>query len=137
MINMAAKKKVHGKATQISGFKKVETHLAGFWKPTADGQHLQGIVVQAIEVRGHEDKPNTFYTVQLTAETGGPIKDGDDKTIKTEIGMIVGVGGKMLLTFLRNREGKEVMLVYRGLGSKKAGQNAPKLYDTYEREGDE
>lgn len=129
-----AQKKRAGKAPQIPGFKKVETHLAGFWKPTADGQHIRGIVVQAIEVKGKEDKANTFYTIQLTSSEGGPIKDGDDATIKTEAGMIVGVGGKMLLTFLRNREGKEVLLVYRGLGSKKPGQNPPKMYDTYERD---
>lgn len=131
-----ANKKRAGKASEIKGFKKVETHLAGFWKPTADGQHVRGIVVQAIEVQGREEKANTFYTVQLTSEEGGPIKDGDDKTVKPEVGMIVGVGGKMLLTFLRGREGKEVLLVYRGLGPKKPGQNAPKMYDTYEREPD-
>lgn len=132
-----AKRKPAGKAPQIPGFKKIETHLAGFWKPSADGQHIRGIVVQAIEVQGREEKANTFYTLQLTSEEGGPIKDGDDKTIKPETGMIVGVGGKMLLTFLRGREGKEVLLVYRGLGSKKPGQNAPKLYDTYERDDSE
>lgn len=131
---MAAKKKLHGKAPTIPGFKKVETHLGGFWKPTQDGQNLQGIVVQAVEVKGKEDKTNTFYTVQLTNDASAPIKDGEDRTIKAETGMIVGVGGKMLLTFLRGREGKEVLLVYRGLGPKKAGQNAPKMYDTYERD---
>jgi hypothetical protein len=132
-----ASRKLAGKATKIPGFKKVETHLAGFWKPTADGQHLRGIVTQAIEVKGKDEKLNTFYTLLLTSEEGGPIKDGEDKTIKTEAGMIVGVGGKMLLSFLHGREGKEVMLIYRGLGAKKPGQNAPKLYDTYEREEEE
>lgn len=133
-----AARKLAGKATKIPGFKKVETHLAGFWKPTHDGQHVRGIVTQAIEVKGREDdKTNTFYTLLLTAEDGGPIKDGDDKTIKPESGMMIGVGGKMLLSFLRGREGKEVLLIYRGLGPKKPGQSAPKLYDTYEREEEE
>lgn len=134
-----ASKKQHGKAPQIPGFRKVETHLGGFWKPTHDGQHLRGIVGQAVEVKGKEDKMNTFFTLILTSTEGGPIfgGEGGDKKIAMEQGMIVGVGGKMLLTFLRGREGKEVLLVYRGLGPKKAGQNAPKLYDTYERDDSE
>lgn len=132
-----ASKKAHGKAPQIAGFRKVETHLGGFWKPTQIGQQIRGVVGQAVEVKGKEDKLNTFYTLTLTTDDGGPIKSGEDKTIKPEVGMIVGVGGKMLLTFLRGREGAEVILVYAGLGPKKPGQNAPKLYDTYEREESE
>jgi hypothetical protein len=133
---MAARKR-SSNAASIAGFKKVETSLGGFWKPTVEGQSLRGIVLQAIEVKGRDDKLNTFFTVQLTDADSGPIMDGENKKLKPELGAIIGVGGKMLLTFLRAREGKEVLLVYRGLGSKKAGQNAPKMYDTYEREDDE
>lgn len=131
-----ASRKQHGKATQIAGFRKVETHLAGFWKASQDGQAIRGVVGEAVQVKGREDdKPNTFYTLQLTSvEVGGSIRTSDDKVVKPEVGMMIGIGGKMLLSFLRGREGREVMLIYRGLGPKKAGQNPAKLYDTYERE---
>ena len=52
------------------------------------------------------------------------------------MGQIVGVGGKMLLAFLRGREGTEVYLVYAGLGKKKPGQSAPKMFETYEKIGE-
>lgn len=121
----------------IPGFRKVETHLAGFWKPEIAGQSIQGIVGEAVEVRGKDDKVNTFYTIKLTTDTGGPIKTADDKKIQITEGMMVGIGGKMLLIFLRGREGKEVYITYTGLGPKKAGQNAAKMFDTFERDTDD
>lgn len=134
---MAAKKaKRNGHSTAPAGFTKVETHLAGFWKPEIAGQSVQGIVGEAVDVKGKDDKINTFYTLRLT-EHGGPIKTADDKKVEPEAGMMIGVGGKMLLIFLRGREGREVYITYTGLGPKKPGQNAPKMFDTFEREGDE
>ena len=47
--------------------------------------------------------------------------------------MLVGVGGKTLATFLEEHIGQAVYIVYKGLGVAKKGQNAPKLYDTYEK----
>ena len=135
---MAAKKNTKRSALNgtPAGFKKVETHLAGFWKPEIVGQSVQGIVGEAVDVRGKDDTINTFYTLRLT-EHGGPINTADDKKVEPEPGMMIGVGGKMLLIFLRGREGREVYLTYTGLGPKKPGQNAPKMFDTFEREGDE
>lgn len=137
---MAAKKKatrrVNG-ATSPTGFRKVETHLAGFWKPEIAGQSVQGIVGDAVEVQGKDGKINTFYSLTLTSDDCGPIRGKDDKKVDAGAGQMIGVGGKMLLIFLRGREGKEVYISYTGLGPKKPGQNAPKMFDTFERESDE
>jgi len=137
---MASKKK--GTRRSLSngtpeGFRKVETHLAGFWKPEIVGQSVQGVVGEAVEVQGKDGKVNVFYSLTLTTDQGGPIKGKDDKKIDTVPGQMIGVGGKMLLIFLRGREGKEVYITYTGLGLKKPGQNAPKLFDTFERDSDE
>lgn len=146
---MAAKKKtdraravaaaaVNGSGDAPEGFRKIETHLQGFWKPEKPGEIVQGIVGEAVERIGLDGKPNTFYSITLTTDDSGPIKTREDnKTIKVSAGQMIGVGGKMLLVFLRGREGKEVYLRYSGLGPAKRGQNPPKLFDTYEREVDE
>ena len=107
---MAAKKKAARRSNGASptGFKKVETHLAGFWKPEIPGQAVQGIVGEAVEVQGKDGKLNTFYSLTLTTNDGGPIKGKDDKRVEVGEGQMIGVGGKMLLIFLRGREGKEV-----------------------------
>lgn len=138
---MAAKKKSAGRGRDNGapeGFRKVETHLAGFWKPEIVGQSIQGIVGEAVEVQGKDNKINVFYSLTLTTDQGGPIIGKDDKKkIEMHAGQMVGVGGKMLLVFLRGREGKEVYLKYTGLGAKKTGQNPPKLFDTYTKDEDE
>lgn len=129
---------VNGSGDAPEGFRKIETHLMGFWKPEKAGQTVQGIVGEAVERIGLDGKPNTFYSITLTTDDAAPIKTREDgKTIAVTAGQMIGVGGKMLLVFLRGREGKEVYLRYSGLGPAKRGQNAPKLFDTYEREGDE
>jgi hypothetical protein len=141
---MAAKKKTISRASrdlsvpgaQPAGFRKIETHLVGFWKPAIEGQSVQGTVGEAVEVAGQDGKINIFYSLTLTSAEGGPIKTKDDKTVAIEIGQMVGVGGKMLLIFLRGREGKEVYITYTGLGPAKKGQNPPKMFDTFEREED-
>lgn len=136
---MAAKKKTkrsNGNGSAPEGFTKVETHLAGFWKPTIAGQSIQGIVGESVKVAGKDGKENNFYTLQLT-EHGGPIVTSDDKKVEPTPGIMVGIGGKMLLIFLRGREGKEVYLTYTGLGPKKPGQNQAKMFDTFERDSDE
>jgi hypothetical protein len=116
------------------GFKKVETGLGGFWKPTKEGQHVQGIIGHAVETKGVDGKPNVFYTFRLLDEKSGPIVNANGKPLKTYEGMLIGIGGKTLLTFFADRLGKEVYIEYQGLGVAKRGQNAPKLYDTFESE---
>jgi hypothetical protein len=120
------------------GFKQVDNSLGGFWKPTKAGQHLQGLVGHLIEAKSsvRDGKPNRFYAIRLIGADSGPIVNTDDKEIPAEDGMLVGVGGAVLLNFLHERIGKEVYLAYRGLGKAKKGQNAPKMYDTFEREFD-
>lgn len=133
----ATKRSTNGNGGVPPGYKKVETHLAGFWKPEIAGQSIEGVVGEAVEVRGKDDaKPNTFYTLRITGHAA-PIRTADDKKVDPEPGMMVGVGGKMLLIFLRGREGKEVYISYKGLGPKKPGQNAPKMFETFERDSDE
>ncbi len=115
-----------------SGFKKIETKLAGFWKPIKAGQSVQGVVGPMIETKGAEDdKPNRFYTIRITdPKKSGPIVS-EEKTVEVEKGDLVGVGGAMLLNFLDGREGMEVFLVYEGLGAKKPGKHPAKMYGTY------
>jgi hypothetical protein len=122
------------------GFQKIETSIAGFWKPDKPGQSVQGIVGEAVTVKG-KDGNNVFYTLTLTPDAdgeahGGPIATAEDKPVKGAVGMMIGVGGKMLLIFLRGREGREVYITYTGLGKKKPGQSAPKMFDTYEKVGE-
>lgn len=121
------------------GFKKVETGISGFWKPTKGGSHsVQGVVGHAVETKGADDKPNTFYMLRLTTDEGGPIVTGQNKPVKMRVGMVVGIGGRTLQTFLHENMGREVYLEYRGLGEAKKGQSAPKLFDTFvsEESGD-
>lgn len=130
---MASKKTT--KAAAPSGFKKIENHLAGFWKPELQGQVMQGVVGEAIETRGIDDKPNTFYSLKITnAEISGPVVTKEGKKIDLENGMMIGIGGKMLMTFLQGHQRREVYLIYDGMGPKKPGQSAPRMYLTYERE---
>lgn len=139
VLNMASKKKAPSKKSSkvIPGFRKIETHLAGFWKPEIAGQSIQGVVGEAVEVSGHDGKTNVFYSLTLTTNNAAPIVGKDNKKIDVGEGQMVGIGGKMLLIFLRGREGKEVYIEYIGLGPKKPGQNAPKMFDTFERETDD
>lgn len=135
---MAAKKKATRARRSASngapaGFRKVETHLSGFWKPEIVGQSIQGIVGDPIEGTTTDGKANIYHSFTITEAHGGPIINKDGKKIKDEIGMTVGVGGKVLLGFLGTHRGREVYLTYQGLGEKKPGQNAPKLYSTFER----
>ena len=131
---MATKKR----STNIpAGFKEVDNSLSGFWKPSLEGQALQGIVGHMIEARNKQNengKPNRFFAIRLTAST--QIVDTADKSIDGEEGDLVGVGGAVLVSFLADQIGKEVYLVYKGLGRAKRGQNAPKLYATYARDYD-
>jgi hypothetical protein len=131
---MATKKR----STNVpAGFKEVDNSLSGFWKPSADGESLQGIVGHMIEARNKQNengKPNRFFAIRLTAST--TIMDTSDKMVPGEEGDLVGVGGAVLVSFLADQIGKEVFLVYKGLGRAKRGQNAPKLYATYAKEYD-
>lgn len=143
---MAAKKKQNGntarsRATAAAavngggapeGFTKIETNLIGFWKPEIPGQFVRGYVGEAVEKIGVDGKPNVFYSLTLTADDAGPFETREKRPIEATSGQMVGLGGKMLLIFLRGREGKEVYVSYTGLGPAKRGQNPPKMFDTYE-----
>jgi hypothetical protein len=113
-------------------FKQVDNALAGFWKPTIEGQGIQGVVGHRVESKGPDGKPNEFYTLRITVAESGPIVAVGDKPIETEVGLLVGVGSRTVQAFLTSHEGQEVVLVYRGLGRPKPGRNAPKLFETYE-----
>jgi len=129
-MNMAATKKLNGAPT---GYRKVETRISGFFKPDRAGQFIEGVVGHRAESPGSDGKPNVYYTFRLADDQCTAIKDGEGKTMKTDGGMLVGIGGKTLLTFLEEHEGQAVYIVYKGLGIAKKGQNAPKTYDTYEK----
>lgn len=135
---MASKKAATAATTKIAapkGFRKVETTLAGFWKPELPGQAIQGVVGQVVSIRGVDGKENEFYTLKITdEEISAPVVDKEDNPVQLDHGSMIGVGGKMLLTFLREHTGKEVHIVYRGLGIAKKGQNPPKMFDTFARE---
>jgi hypothetical protein len=130
---MAARKAVNGAP---EGYTKVETRIQGFFKPKAPGDFIEGVVGHRAEGPGADGKPNVYYTFRLADDQCRSIRDGDDKVVKVDGGMLVGIGGKTLLTFLEEHEGKAVYIVYKGLGVAKKGQNAPKTYDTYERSGE-
>lgn len=123
-----------------AGFSEIDNSLAGFWKPTQAGQSLQGIVGHMIEGKNTQNasgKPNMFFAVRITDPyVSGPIMDAGDKPVQIDGGELVGVGGAVLVSFLSERVGQEVFLVYKGLGRAKRGQNAPKLYSTYAKDHD-
>jgi hypothetical protein len=112
--------------------KKVDNGIIGFWKPDTEGQGIQGIVGHVVDATNRDGQTNQFYTLRVTTEESGPIVSGTGRVLKTEVGRMVGVGGRTVLNFLSEHIGQEVILIYRGLGDAKKGRNAPKLYDTYE-----
>ena len=124
-----ASKKQQGPA----GYRKVETRIQGFFKPKKAGDFIEGIVGQRSESAGSDGKPNVYYTFRLADDQCQSIENGEGKKLAADGGMLVGVGGKTLATFLEEHIGQAVYIVYKGLGVAKKGQNAPKLYDTYEK----
>lgn len=141
---MAAKKNGKTKRSKVaanvpSGFRKVESpHMSGFWVPEIAGQQVQGIVGETITKPGKDGKPNVYCLLLLTSNDSGPIvgvdEGGRKKKIEVGEGMMVGVGGAVLLSLLRAREGKEVIAEFTGLGPKKPGKNQARMFDVYERE---
>jgi hypothetical protein len=130
-----ATKKTRSTDKVPQGFREIDNSLTGFWKPTTAGETLQGVVGQRITTKGAEGKPNTFYAIRLVSPAPGVQNDkGED--VETEAGDLIGVGGALLLAFLAANEGREVYLIYKGLGTKKPGKNAPKMYGTYVKEYD-
>jgi hypothetical protein len=115
------------------GYREVSTGIEGFWKPTKRGETISGIVGHRIEVKGSDGRPNVFFTFKLADDTSGPIEDSNGKPVESDGGMNVGVGGRVLQTFLAEHEGQPVILVFKGMGAAKKGQNAPKLYACFER----
>ena len=114
-----------------AGFKRVETSISGFWKPTKEGQSLQGRVSHEIDAVGVDGKPNKFFIVALTNIDGVEVASRTGKRVTPHEGMLIGVGGKTLLPFLAQHLGREVFIAYQGLGEPKKGQNPPKIYNTY------
>jgi hypothetical protein len=135
------KKKVTRKseAAAPNGFRKIESpHISGFWVPEIVGQSIQGVIGDLITSPGKDGKPNVYCQLLLTTNDGGPVIGVDENKRKRKVevgeGMIVGVGGAVLLNLLRNREGKEVLIQFTGLGPKKPGKNQARLFDAFERE---
>lgn len=126
-----AAKKVVSKIAIPSHAKKIDNALNGFWKPVEPGHALQGVVGRAVETKGADGQPNTFYMLRLTKAESGPIEATGGKPVEVEVGMVVGVGGRTLAGFFESNPGAEVILVFLGLGPKKPGKNPPKMYDTY------
>lgn len=128
---MASKKSSSNGAP--AGYRKVETRIQGFFKPKKPGDFIEGVVGHRAESQGADGKPNVYFTFRLADDQCTCIESSDGKKLKADGGMLVGVGGKTLATFLEEHEGQAVYIVYKGLGVPKRGQNAPKLYDTYEK----
>lgn len=116
------------------GFRKVETALGGFWKPTKKGQSVMGVITEKVTLKGVEGKDNVFFSLRLTTEEAGPIEDSEGKSVKPRVGMLVGVSGAVIRTFATGREGREVYLEFQGMGKPKGGKQAPRLYDCYDSE---
>jgi len=126
-----ASRKIKGGFPVPESFKQVDNTLGGFWKPTEPGQGIQGVVGHRVETIGADKKENIFYTIKLTMLESGPIVGVGDKVVEVEMGMLIGIGSRTVQAFLAANEGKEIALVYRGLGKAKPGRNAPKLFDTF------
>jgi hypothetical protein len=118
------------------GYRKVETRIGGFWKPKKKGDFIEGVVGHRVSTQGIDGKENSYYTFRLADDQCTSLESSDGKHLAADGGALVGIGGKTLLTFLEEHEGRAVYIVYKGLGIAKKGQNAPKLYDTFEREGE-
>lgn len=122
-----------------SGFRKIDSpHISGFWVPEIAGQSVQGIVGELVSLEGKDGKPNVYYQLLLTSDEAGPVIGVDENKRKRKVevggGMMIGVGGAVLVNLLRNREGKEVLIQYTGLGPKRPGKNQARLFVAYERE---
>jgi hypothetical protein len=130
--------KVAGKGRTLAykpptGMRKVDTGIAGFWKPKDPGDTISGIVGHKV-VGTYKGKPNVYFTFKLADDTSGPIETSDGKNVPADAGMNIGVGGAALQTFLSDHVGQAVALFFTGMGTAKKGQNAPRLYDCYEEE---
>jgi hypothetical protein len=138
---MAAKKKSKRSKDNAApeGFRKVESaHISGFWVPEIIGQQVRGIVGESVTATGKDGKPNIYIMLTVTDNDSGPVISLDankrKKPVEVGEGMIIGVGGAVLLSRLKGREGKEILAQYTGLGEKKAGKNPARMFDVYERE---
>jgi hypothetical protein len=99
----------------LSDWEKVE---AEYWKPTSEGDELVGVLVDVQTNVGQNG--SMLYTIeQMNGER------------------IQVWGSTVLDTRLKNTtKGDEVKIVYLGLGEKKGGKQAPKLFDVYHRKSD-
>lgn len=139
---MAAKKKgskrSNGNGAAPEGFVKIDSpHMSGFWVPEIPGQTVQGVVGETITSAGKDGKPNQYILLMLTTNDGGPVigvEEGRKRKIEVGEGMMIGVGGAVLLSLLRGREGKEICAKFTGLGPKKPGKSQARMFDVYERQ---
>lgn len=142
---MAAKKKrsvrkSNGSNGAPDGFIKVEgAHISGFWVPEIAGQAIRGMVGDFVTKVGVDGKPNTYCILTLTSDDLSGNFIGQDpeskrrRKVEVGAGMVVGVGGAVLLSRLKGREGREVFIRFEGLGPKVTGKNQARMYDVYER----
>lgn len=128
---MAAKRRATADATDRSGWRKVETGIAGFWQPDQEGDEIQGIVGERCEGKGHDGRPVIYYRLKLVDDACEQVRTNEGKKVMAKEGLVVGVGGAVLRNFLEEHKGAFVLLVYKGLGEKTKGKNAPRLYDAF------
>jgi len=124
--------KASTKVKAPAGYREVDNALNGFWKPRSPGDFIEGIVGHRIDavVNG---KPSVFFSFKLADDTCDCIESAGGKKVAPDAGMLVGIGGATLRTFLEERSGKAVYIVFKGMGNAKPGQSAPKLYATFEQ----
>ena len=89
-----------------------------------------------IVTKGAEDKDNKFYSIRITNAARCVGVMSEDKPVDVEPGILVGAGGATLLSFLAAHEGREVFLIFDGMGKKKGSKNPPKMYKTYVKDHD-
>lgn len=119
--------------TAPAGYTKVETRIQGFWKPKDPGDWIEGVVGERVEMPGSDGKSNVWFTLRLATDECEHIENAKGEHVPAEGAMLVGIGGKTLANFMTSHVGLAVYIVYKGLGTAKKGQNAPRLYDTYEK----
>lgn len=103
------------KMADKNDWKKAE--MAPSWKPEKAGDEIVGLLIEIQDSVGPNN--SKLYTVDNREEEmavwGSTVLDGRMSRVKI---------------------GEEVKIVYKGLGKKKPGQNAPKLFDVFHREVD-
>lgn len=117
-----------------AGYRKVETGIAGFWRPRELGDEIEGIVGERCEGKGADGRAVVYFRMRLADDQCERIETDEGKRVKASAGLVVGIGGAVLRTFLGERQGHAVLIRYAGMGEARKGKNAPKLFDCYEQD---